>query len=51
MSVTVTVPLGIANSIDEEAQIMARGFSDALVTLVRIGIESRRVARTPVVPK
>ena len=51
VSVTVTLPLGIVNGVDEEADIMGRGFSDALATLLRVGLDIRRTARTPEAPK
>lgn len=47
VSVTITLPLSVMNGADEEAEIMGRGFSDAVATLMRIGIDSRRSARSP----
>lgn len=47
VSVTVTIPLSVCNGVDEEADLMGRGFSDAIATLLRIGIDSRRSARAP----
>ena len=51
VSVTVTLPLGVVNGVDEEADIMGRGFSDALATLLRVGLDIRRAARVPEGPK
>ena len=44
-SVTVTMPLSVLNQVDEEAQLMQRGFSDALTQLVRVAILQRRAER------
>ena len=45
VSVTVTIPLSVANGVDQEAELMGRGFSDATATLLRIGIDVRRSGR------
>jgi len=47
VSITVTLPLGLMNGVDEEADLMGRGFSDAIATLLRIGLDVRRSARIP----
>ena len=44
-SVTVTMPLSVLNQVDEEAQLMQRGFSDALTQLVRVAVLQRRAER------
>ena len=47
VSVTITMPLSVCNGIDEEALVMGVNFSPALVRLVMIGLDNRRVSRLP----